>query len=273
MKNKPEHEERYDKNNEPISISKVTMDMLLKEKDPSAVIALYSFYYYTAKWQEKIVEFKSDRAYATNGYVAKGLHWAIKKVIKNKQVLERLGLIKILVKCDDKTGLIKGHFIKVMFYWCSPKPQCRLDHSVDLGYTNSEEALILNSEEALNKIPVGDVQSDSLIKADPQLEDSPPKPAPVAVVDKNKGWSSKIMSIWHKNIGHLTPWKLKLFKPLVLEHGIDRVAQSLEAYIKGTEVKFVSPDRFCETFNQWSAGSKRKEWYDNPDRYASPSRQ
>ena len=67
-------ESPYDKNQEPIVISKATSDIFLKEKNPSELMALYWFYYYTAKWQG------TNNAKATTFYAAKGLKWGEDKI-------------------------------------------------------------------------------------------------------------------------------------------------------------------------------------------------
>ena len=42
----------YDVENEPIILPKPVLDKFFKQDKPGDLIALYSFYYYTAKWQK-----------------------------------------------------------------------------------------------------------------------------------------------------------------------------------------------------------------------------
>jgi len=71
-----------------IIIHKSIMDLFLRQEDPEELIALYLFYYYTAKWQ------KTNQPKCTTEYVAGGLRWGIQKVQKVKSRLIHLGLIQ-----------------------------------------------------------------------------------------------------------------------------------------------------------------------------------
>lgn len=104
---------QYDTEDEPIILSKPLLDLLLRQEDskPSDLIGLYSFYYYTAKWQ------KTNQPKATVSFVSKGLRWEEKKVKRNKRVLVGLGLIKDVVRRDAESRKITGHYIKVNFIW------------------------------------------------------------------------------------------------------------------------------------------------------------
>lgn len=100
----------YDIQDEPIIISKSTIDLFLQEERPSEPLALYTFYYYTAKWQ------KTNLPKCTTGYAAKGLHWTEEKVQKIKKILVRLGLIEDIT-ARNESNRITGHYIKVKFIW------------------------------------------------------------------------------------------------------------------------------------------------------------
>jgi len=136
----------YNKNEEPIVISKILSDKLLKEKNPSDLMALYWFYYYTAKWQS------TNQPKASVNYVAKGLRWGEQKVRKNKKILNSLGLIEDLRDVDKNTGQTKSWYIKVNFIWSEKNHYCKnpqggKDHRVENKQTN---ALNTNSINALN---------------------------------------------------------------------------------------------------------------------------
>lgn len=105
----------YDINNEPLVISKSIIDLFLKEEKPADLIALYTFYYYTAKWQ------RTNQPKATTNFTAKGLHWGDDKVIDRKKILIKLNLIENVMKKDKKTGKIIGNYIKVNFIWGKSK--------------------------------------------------------------------------------------------------------------------------------------------------------
>lgn len=100
----------YNIKSEPIVLSKVTSDILLKQEKPSDVLALYLFYYITSKWQDQ------KNAYCTTSYTAKGIKWSETRVRKTKKVLIRLGLIEDVCK-RGRSGKIIQHYIKVNFKW------------------------------------------------------------------------------------------------------------------------------------------------------------
>lgn len=107
----------YDIEDEPMIISKAVMDVILKEDNPGNIIALYVFYYYTAKWQN------TNTIRATNNYAAKGLKWGEEKVLKNKGILKKLGLVEGVCDKDIKSKKIIAHYVKINFICNCKKPQ------------------------------------------------------------------------------------------------------------------------------------------------------
>src|SRR5207249_2515669 len=87
-----------------IILSKQTLDLFLKQDNSADLIALYTFYYYTGKWQE------TNQPKATTSYVAKALHWDTHKVIRLKKKLIELGLIEDIRHLDKKTKKVKGWY-------------------------------------------------------------------------------------------------------------------------------------------------------------------
>lgn len=104
-------DKQYDVSQEPIVISKITSDILLKQKNPSDLMALYWFYYYTAKWQ------KSNNAKSTTSYTAKGLKWGEDKVRQVKKQLIQLELIEDIREKRGKNGKFGKCYIYVKFIW------------------------------------------------------------------------------------------------------------------------------------------------------------
>jgi len=96
--------------NVPITFSELISDLLLAQSNFAEILALYYFYYYTAKWQ------KTNQPKATNTYTAKGINWSIGKVKKYKMQLIKLGLIEN-IQNRSINGSIEGHYIKVNFIW------------------------------------------------------------------------------------------------------------------------------------------------------------
>lgn len=104
----------YPVEEEPIILSKHLLDILLKDEDYSNLVALYVFYYYTAKWQ------KTNQPHATLNYVAEGMSWGVDKVKRIKKKLKDLGLIDDIVY-QAEGGQFEGHYIKVNFIWTKEK--------------------------------------------------------------------------------------------------------------------------------------------------------
>jgi hypothetical protein len=105
---------QYNHFQEPIILSKGLIDRLKGYDKFSDLLALYVFYYYTAKWQQ------TNRPKATTGYVAKGLHWSEIRVRKIKQLLIDAKLIKDTTSRDENNQII-GHYIYVRFIWSNEK--------------------------------------------------------------------------------------------------------------------------------------------------------
>lgn len=94
--------------NELIILTKQTYDEFLRSDNPVELIALYSFYYYTAKWQ------KTNQPKCTTGYAAAALKWSEAKVRKYKKELIALGLIEDAAIRDNKNR-VSGHYIKLNY--------------------------------------------------------------------------------------------------------------------------------------------------------------
>jgi hypothetical protein len=101
----------YNNHEEPIVLSKALFDLLLKQEHFSELIALYSFYYYTAKWQ------KTNTPRAVNTYVSQALNWSTDKISKYKRILISLGLIENIVRKNENNSQFVGNYIRVNFIW------------------------------------------------------------------------------------------------------------------------------------------------------------
>lgn len=121
-----------------IIFNKITFDRLLKTETPADNIALYTFYYYTAKWQG------TNQPKCTIDYVANGLKWSESRVRKAKKELSDIGLVEDITS-KDEIGKISGHFVKVNYFSPStPKdnhtvgnPQCGTADTVEKLETNA----------------------------------------------------------------------------------------------------------------------------------------
>lgn len=155
----PNQTPTYDSNDEPIVLSKPLLDVLLKQEHYPELIALYCFYYYTAKWQ------KTNQPHATTAYVSQGIGWHENKVKKIKKILKELGLISNVVG-RDKEKKITGHYIKVNFIWSKTHPD--LQHDQPTGRISHRVGILApNSLNTNNKSTVDiNLQFSSDIKQD-----------------------------------------------------------------------------------------------------------
>jgi len=88
-------------------LNKTTIDTLFRLDNCSDCIALYIFYYKTAKWQ------KTNTIKANDEYIKKSLKWGSKKILTTKQALKEAGLIDIIQK--RKGGRIEGWYMKINY--------------------------------------------------------------------------------------------------------------------------------------------------------------
>ena len=93
--------------NELLILNKYTIDTLFKLDNCSDCIALYVFYYKTAKWQ------KTNTIKANDTYIKKSLKWGEDKIRRTKKILKENGLIEIVQSRKD--GKINGWYIKVSY--------------------------------------------------------------------------------------------------------------------------------------------------------------
>lgn len=136
----------YNQDEEPIVLSKYVLDLLLSQPKSGHLIALYCFYYYTAKWQ------KTNQPKATTEYVAQGLDCTVEFVRKYKAALVTLKLIEDFQR-KDESGKITGHFIKINFIWtkekldsiCKGDALCKMENSIE---TTLRKTLRVVSREA-----------------------------------------------------------------------------------------------------------------------------
>ncbi len=97
---------QYNIQDEPLVFSKFVCDVFLTSEFPGDSMALYWFYYYTAKWQG------TSRPKATTQYTAQGLNWSVEKVRRIKEELRILDLIKDVIEKNEAQQVI-GHYIQL----------------------------------------------------------------------------------------------------------------------------------------------------------------
>lgn len=106
-----ETEIQYNVDDEPIVLSKHLVGRLLKHKKYPDLLGLYTFYYYTAKWQ------KTNVCKCTNNYAMKGLKWGKERLLSTKKILVAEGLVTPITRTHPKSGKVAGHYLKVNLLW------------------------------------------------------------------------------------------------------------------------------------------------------------
>lgn len=89
-------------------INKKTIDTLIELDNAADCIALYVFYYKTAKWQ------KTNRVKATDVYVMKCLKFGRQRLANAKNTLIESGLVKP-IQARKQDGTIDGWYIEVSY--------------------------------------------------------------------------------------------------------------------------------------------------------------
>ena len=89
-------------------INKKTIDTLTELDNASDCIALYIFYYKTAKWQ------KTNQVKASDSYVKKCLGWGSKRLHNAKETLMKHGLVR-KVQRRKEDGTIDGWYIRIEY--------------------------------------------------------------------------------------------------------------------------------------------------------------
>lgn len=96
--------------NELIILPKATLDAFLETDMPADLISLYTFYYYTAKWQG------TNQPKAVDVYVKKGLKWGTDRLRRAKQRLIDMDLIEHVAQ-KDQSGKIMGWYVRLNYIW------------------------------------------------------------------------------------------------------------------------------------------------------------
>ena len=150
-------------------IDRRTIAHLFELENCADCVALYIFFYKTAKWQGT----KSIKA--NDVYIRKCLGWGAKRVTVTKGILENAGLIKKIARRTN--GKITGHFIEVA-YLLSHNTQKPLVDKATCGfgetYTNKSNNKCLETlNNKTTKVVLGDlapVENSKPIRSQRSLE-------------------------------------------------------------------------------------------------------
>lgn len=94
--------------NELIILTCKTVDVLMALGNAADSLALYVFYYRTAKKQ------RTNQVKATREYVRKGLSWGVERYQRAQNALEEAGLVEKLRTVDD-AGKVNGWYVKLRY--------------------------------------------------------------------------------------------------------------------------------------------------------------
>lgn len=88
-------------------VNRITIEKLFKLDNCVDCVALYMFYYKTAKWQ------KTNVVKVNDNYLKSSLKWGTDRIRKTKQILKENGLIDIIQR--RKNGKICGWYVQVNY--------------------------------------------------------------------------------------------------------------------------------------------------------------
>lgn len=126
-------------------VDKRTIEHLFELENCADCVALYMFFYKTAKWQGT----RSIKANDT--YIRKCLGWGARKVTSTKKILESAELIKKVSRRKD--GKIVGHFIEVAYLLNQNTRNPLVDETTcGFGETNAYKTNIKCSNNSIKNI-------------------------------------------------------------------------------------------------------------------------
>lgn len=131
-----------------------TIQTLFAEENGADAVALYFFYYQTAKRQ------KTDQIWATRSYCLKGLHWGPRRFMAAKQTLEKYNLIEVLKggKANDK-WYIKISFVKSKKYQNTQVQSEPKKYQNELVHSDTTNAL--DKRQSINAFTFTNVKEDA----------------------------------------------------------------------------------------------------------------
>lgn len=272
----PEIEPMIEKNqnfieNSLIILTKHTLDVFLSQKNPAELIGLYTFYYYTAKWQE------SNQIKCTTSYVAKGLHWHERKVMKVKKQLVDMGLIQN-VQRKDRMNKIKGWYIKINYVFKNETvkqkshtvqiPHCGFHHSVENIHPNALSANNINALSANSLSISKDIHKEIPKEGFPEPvinrnKDTKNKRKQYTLPNKDKYYISVIENIFNfiKEPSRLKRNNKPIFRthdmPTIEKPEINKTVKELIELLKEIENKSILDKKLKDTFIKYKENLKQ----------------
>ena len=174
-----------DISNDLLIINKHTIDTLFHLENAADCVALYVFYYKTAKWQ------KTNTIKANDAYVKKSLNWGIDRIKRTKQTLKEHGLINIVQRRKD--GKIAGWYVEVS-YLVAQRAAEDISIKVVDDSNNTQNQQVENATSGLQEINALKLQIKCLKKENDMLKnkinnEQPAEPAECDYVSEfNELW-------------------------------------------------------------------------------------
>jgi len=217
----------------PIVIPKGTIDLLLKQDKPDELIALYTFYYYTAIWQ------KTNQPRCTGSFVQAGLGWGRDKVRRVKKRLILLGLISD-VRHKDNRNACAGWYIQVKYYWSQEAIETKFQDTTENATGRESRPVVKKAPNAYscNKVNAYNSNSANSQKNNNSLEGG--------LKDFNRFWKSYPERRRINKRASIDIWYQLNPDPSLVEQIIE-AANKYAAATQKDETKFImSPHRWLE---------------------------
>lgn len=199
-------------------LHKATIDKLFQLENSADCIALYVFYYKTAKWQ------KSNVIKASDEYVKKCLKWGNDKIRKTKQTLKENGLINIVqARTDNK---ISGWYIEVCYLVSQKSTQ-----NIDIKILDSK-----NSQNQQVAKPTSSNEETSALKEYIKCLKTEIEMLKNNNIEKNKKENSKddIIKIFNElcislpKVKTITETRKKAAKSIVKKYSVEQIKEVFE---------------------------------------------
>ncbi len=147
-------------------VNKRTIEKLFSLKNTDC-LALYMFYYKTAKWQ------KTNIVKANDTYVRSCLGWGKSKLSNAKETLKENNLIKIIQRRDGNK--ITGWYVEVSYIVSEEKLKNPKNELVQIGSSSKQETNALKEYNKCfknnNTCPSGDEQQNPKPPKKPDLDE------------------------------------------------------------------------------------------------------
>lgn len=150
-----------------------TVSFLLSQENGVDILALYIFYYKTAKLQ------KTNQVWATRKFVLDALHWGPKRFLKAQAVLKKYNLVEV-VKDSKPNGkwYIKINYIRSKEYQPIPLQSEAKEYPNEL--VRSDTTKCLNKIQSINAYTLTNVR-----------DDVSPKRGSSCPLEKNQVWHER----------------------------------------------------------------------------------